>query len=360
MARSTIPPTSPHFFKPILPDSHQELVIPSSFLIKYLLDDTRDEHCKQAVLKSSSTGKNWLVTMNGRCLEDGWPEFARDHDLHVGDFLVFRHEGNLVFHVMVFDVTACERKYPLSDHHDDQSQDTDQSFKSGPLKDFRQPKDVFKKKPEHPCFWGTVPFFKYPKMCIPSSFARANGLSGRCSKMILINEKGKSWPVKLWYKKCDGRLCISQGWLAFQVANGLKSGDVLIFELIEKGATPIINVHDISRTCLHPYFVETMKPTNINYSYLVIPMKFVRENDLWEKNCEIFLRDQQGRSWPVTLIHKNDDRVHIINDWNKFTVANDIKVGDIFVVELVKEGAKLVMNFFSWKEFFAQSLESKH
>ncbi|XP_057958171.1 B3 domain-containing protein REM17-like isoform X3 [Malania oleifera] len=358
MECSRMPSTNPHFFMPILPGSNKELLIPSSFMIKYLLDDPHGEHCKQAVLRSSSIGKHWPVKLNGRRLEDGWPEFARDHNLQVGDFLVFRHEGNLVFHIMIFDATACERKYRSCDHHhvkledDDQRQEKNESFKPGPLKDFR---DVLKKKPEHPCFWGTVPFCKDHRMSIPSYFARANGLSG---KMILIGEKGKPWPVDIWHRKSDGLVCISRGWSAFRVANGLKRGDVLIFELIEKGAMPITNVHEvISRKCLYPYFVEAMKPYNIKKSYLTIPKKFVIANDLSHKNCEIILRDQQARSWPATLIHRNKGLVCIENDWSKFTVANDIEVGDIFVVELVKEGTKLVLNFFSWKEFFAQSLE---
>ncbi|XP_057958178.1 B3 domain-containing protein REM5-like isoform X2 [Malania oleifera] len=147
-----------------------------------LLDGTHGEHCKQAVLRSSSTRKHWPVKMNGRRLEDGWPEFARDHDLHVGDFLVFRHEGNFLFHITVFDPTACERKYPPSYHHhvkleddDDQSQENDHSFKLGPVKDFRGSKDVLRKKPEHPCFWRTVPFHKDPRLMVQDDPSRREG-----------------------------------------------------------------------------------------------------------------------------------------------------------------------------------------
>lgn len=55
--------------------------------------------------------KSWSVSLKGGCFTDGWKEFAAQNDLSVGDILVFKHEGSLIFHVLVFDSTACERKY---------------------------------------------------------------------------------------------------------------------------------------------------------------------------------------------------------------------------------------------------------
>ena len=83
--------------------------IPISFF-KHL----KGEECEKAVLRSLS-GKLWHVKINGRRFEDGWKEFAKYHALHVGDFLVFRHEGNMVFDVMVFDPSTCEREYTSFD-----------------------------------------------------------------------------------------------------------------------------------------------------------------------------------------------------------------------------------------------------
>ncbi|KAF6154109.1 hypothetical protein GIB67_009809 [Kingdonia uniflora] len=50
--------------------------------------------------------------MKDSSIRDGWKDFARDHDLHIRDFVVFKHVGNLIFDVMVFDTTYCERNYP--------------------------------------------------------------------------------------------------------------------------------------------------------------------------------------------------------------------------------------------------------
>lgn len=85
--------------------------IPEAFF-KHL----KGQNCDKAVLRNAN-GKVWHVKIEGRKLQDGWKEFASDHELHVGDFVVFRHEGDMLFDVMVFDSSTCEREYssePLS------------------------------------------------------------------------------------------------------------------------------------------------------------------------------------------------------------------------------------------------------
>lgn len=42
---------------------------------------------------------------------NGWKEFTEAHDLCVGYFLVFCHEGNMVFTVKVFDWSGCLKEY---------------------------------------------------------------------------------------------------------------------------------------------------------------------------------------------------------------------------------------------------------
>lgn len=48
---------------------------------------------------------------------DGWEEFAVAHNLRVGDITVFRHEGELVFHVTVFGTKLLrDSVYIISQH----------------------------------------------------------------------------------------------------------------------------------------------------------------------------------------------------------------------------------------------------
>ena len=45
---------------------------------------------------------------------DGQQDFVEYHSICYGYFLVFRYEGNLSFHVFIFDKTATEIQYPPS------------------------------------------------------------------------------------------------------------------------------------------------------------------------------------------------------------------------------------------------------
>ncbi|KAL6985111.1 hypothetical protein U1Q18_018489 [Sarracenia purpurea var. burkii] len=115
-ASSIMVPSKPHFFKPLLPGFHHGLV----------------KNPDRAVLRTSCGEWEVKVGAGGRRFEDGWADFAKRHDLQVGDFLVFRHEGDMVFDVIVFDPSACEREsYPRFDVSEmDSSEEQEQSSES--------------------------------------------------------------------------------------------------------------------------------------------------------------------------------------------------------------------------------------
>jgi hypothetical protein len=47
----------------------------------------------------------------------GWPQFAEDHELHQGFFMVFNyHCGTSKFDVKIFDCTQCQKKYEAEVH----------------------------------------------------------------------------------------------------------------------------------------------------------------------------------------------------------------------------------------------------
>ncbi|CAN0899446.1 B3 domain-containing protein REM10 [Linum grandiflorum] len=74
---------------------------------------------------------------------------------------------------------------------------------------------------------------------IPLDFTEKNGLTGLTRSMILRNDKGSSFPVELTTMK-GGRACIKSGWKKVVQENGLKEGDVLLFQLIETGTKPVM------------------------------------------------------------------------------------------------------------------------
>lgn len=48
-------------------------------------------------------------TENGLFFHNGWQRFVKDHHLEVGDFLIFRYDGQSKFNVTIYDRSACEK-----------------------------------------------------------------------------------------------------------------------------------------------------------------------------------------------------------------------------------------------------------
>ncbi|WRX35316.1 B3 DNA binding domain - like 10 [Theobroma cacao] len=236
MSNAKFTPNMPHFLKPLLPGFHKQLSIPLSFFIKYL----KGQNCERAVLRTCGS-RTWSVKLKGRRFEDGWEEFARDHDLYVGDVLVFRHGGNMVFDVMVFDTrSACQREYPLF-----AMKGKDQ--KKSSAKRFGKQLEKCTStsfKHEHPYFVATLKpnNLKVSKLNIPRKFARSNGLTDRFCEMVLVDQQGRSWIANLRHKKSDGQVYIGRGWRNLCIANNLKEEDSVLLELIGNGKKPIFKL----------------------------------------------------------------------------------------------------------------------
>lgn len=71
----------------------------------------RNNKRKTARLRSDASETTWRVKIDGRRLSDGWEDFSLAHDLRVGDIVVFRHEGESVFHVTALGPSCCEIQY---------------------------------------------------------------------------------------------------------------------------------------------------------------------------------------------------------------------------------------------------------
>lgn len=70
---------------------------------------------------------------------------------------------------------------------------------------------------------------------LPVKFSRENGLDTRCGEIVLMNEKGRTWKLKLKRKSSCGTMYITRGWRSFCSANGLRAGSSFPLKLIKKG-----------------------------------------------------------------------------------------------------------------------------
>ncbi|XP_019092465.1 PREDICTED: B3 domain-containing protein REM8-like [Camelina sativa] len=202
--------------------------------------------------------------MEGRRLTEGWQKFATSHDLRVGDIVVFRHDGDLLFHVTCFGPSCCEIQFD-DDHHcviqissDSDSEKNQNTADEGSSSD------------HHSCFVSRVTASNLRKdsLFLPRGFSRSNGLVNRKCEIILLNEDGIPWKLIPSHKP-DGEVYIRNGWRSFCFENRLRVNDVLTLKLVETGTTPVLHLCSSSTTSQCRLLTLTLRPYNFKKYKLV-------------------------------------------------------------------------------------------
>ncbi|KAF8053050.1 hypothetical protein N665_1469s0001 [Sinapis alba] len=222
------------FFKPLIPGFHSHLTIPGAFFSKYI-QGTNEHHTTK--LRSDASKITWEVKIeDGQKLTDGWKEFALAHDLRIGDILIFRQEKDMAFHVTLFGPSGCEIQY-------ESCSEEENNLGKIPKKKNRK-REAESSSLDPSCLLANISraTLRYDALNLPKSFVRENGLETSCGgEIVLINEKGRSWTLALKQKLC-GSTYIRRGWRRFCSANGLKTGGVYTFKLIQRGRTPVLRL----------------------------------------------------------------------------------------------------------------------
>ncbi|CAH8387481.1 unnamed protein product [Eruca vesicaria subsp. sativa] len=90
-----------------------------------------------------------------------------------------------------------------------------------------------------------------------------------------------------------------------------------------------------------PIFIIDLSGQNSN-PYL--PNKFARSNGLNNRQCEIDLRNEHGKSWTLDLTHnKTTGQAFVRNGWTTFCISNGIKAESFCRFKLVQNGTKPVL-----------------
>nr|GEW59147.1 B3 DNA binding domain-containing protein [Tanacetum cinerariifolium] len=348
------------FFKFIKTALNSQLSIPISCQ-KYLVSRRKN---KTAILKRRC--RIWHVKMdNDWVFGEGWETFVRDNGVQDFDFVVFKHQGNMVFDTMVFDTSSCEREYPI---HEAMTMKTKKTrLEDIPFGKCKTDIDVLKKTPKvkdtyikkstkslkskktmipdhnkYPYFIGTL---KAPacKLLIPKKFASANRLSS--GEMILkYAEKEGTWTVKM--EKLQKCYYIRRGLHEFHITNGLENGDIIKFKLIQNDEKPVAVISRLSeetRKKENRCFKSIVTAFSIKKSFVYVPLDFARSNGYVNmNNTEMVVMDEKQRPWP-TKVCPSQDRVRI-RGFRVILAANGLKAGDEFELELVDNGKKPLMN----------------
>ncbi|CAH2077345.1 unnamed protein product [Thlaspi arvense] len=335
--------------KSVLNEVHEN--IPVAFFSKHI--EGRNEY-KSAKLRSDASDTTWEVKFDGRRLTGGWTEFATAHDLRIGDVVVFRKEGDLVFHVTALGPSCCEIEYTSSHNIDDDSDDHQDKDNTAP--EIRPMKERAKKNTrikeedsssDNSCFVANVSVssLRQDKLYIPVSFVRSNGLSKTYGKIVLLNETGRSWNLTLGHYKSGANSYIRYGWRRFCSDNGIKGGR-FTFKLVQNSETPIIRLYQAEHRYevdLHSYLVGSLTPSSLRDDTLNLPRDFVNSNGLKER-CEMVLKNENGGTWELVLRHNKANNTTVISGgWRRFCQVNGIKARDPFRFKLVGTGDKPVL-----------------
>ncbi|CAF1928141.1 unnamed protein product [Brassica napus] len=356
-------PNNPHFFQPLLPGFHTHLNIPVAFFLKHVQGLSND-HIKTAKLTTDASTKTWLVKVDGVRLTDGWEDFAVGHDLRIGDITIFRHEGEMVFHVTAFGPSCCDIQYTsasshnISDDSQDQTNNTDFFFNCTGNSSGERRKRV-KKNPrtkedsssDHSQFVAHVSpsSLSSDRLYIPTGFARSNGLNNMSGKQIivLLNEEGRSWNLNMTYNKVGMQTFVRPGWRRFCAENGMKKGHQYTFKLVRKSAPPVIRLSRAEHesklapesSLHHSYFMGSVSSNSLTTDKLYLQRQFVTTNGLEKGLSEITLKNEWGGSWILGLRHcEPHNHTYLGPGWKTFCQANGIKAEDSFMLKLVGTG----------------------
>ncbi|KAF3527201.1 hypothetical protein DY000_02036870 [Brassica cretica] len=347
---SLLTPANPHFFQPLLTGFQSHLKIPVTFFSKHI--EGKHEG-KTVELRSDSSDRTWKVKMEGHRLTDGWKEFAKAHDLRIYDVVIFRQEGDMLFHVTAFGTSCCEIQYAPSGIHVKVKEESEEIGESS-----RREKESSSKPT---CFSQSVTASNLSRgaVGVPLDFARRNGLNKGRRVIALRNQEGKTWESKLKSTR-SGQVFICRNWRSFCTASKLKIGDSFQFKLLENTETPVFqlcsllkvkpkketlseseedNVVDKTET---PRFVKiTTTASSLEIGKQNIPVHFTRANKL-NKPGKIVLVDKDKVEWSMKL--NQDSRsgtMYIMGGtaWKSFCAANEVAVGESLTLELIRHGA---------------------
>ncbi|XP_009115395.1 B3 domain-containing protein REM17 isoform X4 [Brassica rapa] len=353
-------PTNPHFFQPLLPGFHTYLNIPVAFFSKHV--EGSNDHIKTAKLRTDASAKTWLVEMDGLKLTDGWEDFAVAHDLRIGDIIIFRHEGKMVFHVTAFGPSLCEFQYTSASSHnindvsdDDHTNKTGNSSGEKRKRVKKNPRTKEESSSDHSHFVAhvTPSSLSCDRLYVPKGFAMSNGLDNMSGKeIVLLNEEGKSWNLNITYNESGMHTFVRPGWRRFCAENGISQGHHCTFELVRKSAPPVLRLsraeHDPKpapeSSLHHSYYVGSASSNSLRIDKLYLQMKFVTANGMKKGFSEIILKNEWGGRWSVRLRqYASSNRTYLGPGWKTFCQVNGIKAGDPFMFKLVETGDKPVL-----------------
>ncbi|CAA7015267.1 unnamed protein product [Microthlaspi erraticum] len=348
-----------HFFERLLPGFESHLKIPA----KFFSDHIEGKHEGETVsLRSDASETKWKVKMEGQRFTQGWKEFVKAHDLRIGDIVVFRHRGDMKFHVTALGPGGCEITPGDRLKVEDEEERVDRSEEE---EDDENENLTAKSNHSSPDLnlSVTASNISANRVTVPIAFAKQNGLDKGSQEILLMNEQGESWESEVKSMN-SGQLFIVRGWKSFCTANNLEVGESCPFTLLqiatkpvfrlsrptkegqnEKSRSPEENEPDKTRETRFVKLTPSVNSLAVGKQHL--PVSFTRVNGL-DKPTKTILVDKKGTEWSMKLNVDKRGAMYIGScTWKSFCAANEVGPGESLTLELIPGGANPLFKFFS-------------
>ncbi|KAG2306922.1 hypothetical protein Bca52824_026670 [Brassica carinata] len=268
-------------------------------------------------------GEIFLMNEKVMYITRGWKSFCCANGLKAGDLFTFKLNQRGKTLVLRLSSTESESE--------EESSEGDEVYKKISKRDAES-------SSIHPsCYVANVTpsGLRDDRMFLRRSFVMENGLETRFGETVLMNEKGRSWTLKLNRKSSCGTMSISGGWRSFCKANGLRAGSFFTFKLIQTGGTLVLR---LSSQFQNRFVTLTLKPYDLQKRVLFLPTRFTKMHGVNEET-KMTMLDKNDVKWSTDLRSNNrGNRIRLVGGWQEFFRANCVKTDESVIVKLIWEG----------------------
>ncbi|KAL5788447.1 hypothetical protein ACOSP7_005396 [Xanthoceras sorbifolium] len=387
--------TPSHFFRVVLPSNlkDKKLKIPENFARNF-----GNELSAVATLRVPN-GRVWHVglTKRGRKIwfQDGWHDFVEYHSICAGYFLFFRYEKNSNFHVLIFDITACEILYPqyYGPGNDDQNSVHEEEIRNDNSVEIKGPatpnppfRSVKKENfDEWPSIASSTELYNTPSKLdgTKRSFGSAVEVN-RCwesrvslespnsenayetrSKKCKVKELLETYESNALNESSEGKLnrnirhlgenaetesktttthsgegdhpteVIDEQELSSLLEDKRITVSQRFGEIAAEERERAINIAKMFKP-KNPSFMIILRSRNITKCFLYMPVEFA--NKYLSRDVKLInLQVSEGREWPVQIAWRYWGGPDLTRGWARFLKDNNLKKDDICVFELIRK-----------------------
>ncbi|PKA59194.1 B3 domain-containing protein [Apostasia shenzhenica] len=337
------------FFKVFFPHlCSRTLRIPPAFE-----QHVEDEAPARFYLKGPSNivwGVDLVKKSGGLFLANGWEEFASDHSLAAGDFLVFQYDGNVTFLVLIFDKTACEKEGAFSVTPTCENKSFLLDGDKGEVEEEGKTEDLPRKRKRALDDVVAVKETRKREKTSPSKNICANDepLPKRKSVQKLIAQRISrrlgNCSTKISESSsdtCKKALVCLTGVKPKRTRNGRTDACQRNMWRGYISQRRPVSQKEIDRALQkaqsfkprNPYCLMIMKDSYVYHGfYLALPGSFPFEY-LPNVSGDIYLTDAKQKKWTVNYIRT--ERPALSAGWCRFAVTNNLEADDVCIFELI-------------------------